>query len=89
MKREQVNIGYIDVPLAYQNFNQEFKIKFCNNLIDNMLKMIENELQAAPEINRINFLQELLESSLITNENLENYEICSVLRDCINQINDC
>jgi hypothetical protein len=88
MRREQVNIGYIDVPLEYNKFNDEYKIKFCNNLIDSMLRMIENELQAAPEINRINFLQELLESSLITNEELENYEVCIILRDCLNQFND-
>ena len=88
MRREQVDIGYIDVPVAYANFNDEYKIKFCNNLIDGMLRMIENELQAAPEINRINFLQELLESSLITNEELENYEVCTILRDCLNQFND-
>jgi hypothetical protein len=89
MKREQVNIGYIDVPLEYAKFEDSIKKEFCNNLIDSMLRMIEKELSRAPEINRINFLQELLESSLITNVNLENYEVCTILRDCLNQINDC
>jgi hypothetical protein len=88
MKNNQIEIGYIDVPKNYTNFTEDFKIMFCNNFIDRMLTMIERELQRAPEINRIDFLQELLESSLITNEELENYEVCQILRDCIKQIND-
>lgn len=88
MKKNQIEIGYMDVPKNYTNFTDEFKVRFCNNFIDRMLMMIENELQRMPEINRIDFLQELLESSLITNEELENYEVCQILVDCLKQIND-
>lgn len=88
MNREQINLGYIDVPLEYGLFDNETKEAFCNSLIDNMLRMIERELSRTPEINRISFLQQLLESSLISNENMENYEVCEILKDCLNKIND-
>ena len=89
MSREQINIGYIDVPIEYSLFKDDLKKAFCNNLIDSMLMLIEKELSRTPEINRINFLQELLQSSLISNENLENYEVCQILKDCLNSINEC
>lgn len=80
-------IGFLDIPTNYIKYDDETKILFCNDLIDTMLRLIEKDLSKAPEINRINFLIQVLESSLITNENMENYEVCSVLRDCLNQIN--
>jgi hypothetical protein len=89
MKRSnQINLGWMDIPKDYIKYDDETKILFCNDLIDTMLRLIERDLSRAPQINRINFLIQVLESSLITNENMENYEVCSVLRDCINQIND-
>ena len=85
---KRIKLGYIDVPVEYANFDEETKDAYCNNLIDDFLHLIEKELSRTPEINRINFLQQILQSSLITNENLENYEVCIILRDCLNKIND-
>jgi hypothetical protein len=85
---DRINIGYMDVPIEYHNFTQELKDEFCNNFIDTMLHIIERELSRTPEINRIYFLQQILESSLITNENLENYEVCNIINDCLKKLND-
>jgi hypothetical protein len=40
-----------------------------------------------PMYNRIDFLNEVLDSSIMTNEEEEQYEICSVLLDCKKQLN--
>jgi len=80
-------IGWLDIPTEYMKYDDETKLVFCSDLIDTMLRLIEKDLSKAPEINRINFLIQVIESSLITNENLENYEVCCVLKDCLNVIN--
>lgn len=81
-------VGYMDVPLDYIKYDKETQDVFCNNLIDDMLMLIENELSSAPEINRVGFLISIMESSLITNEQLENYEICAVIKNCLKLLND-
>ena len=40
-----------------------------------------------PHINRISFLDEVLESSLMTNEEDEEYIVCQVLFDCRKYLN--
>ena len=47
---------------------------------------IDKELD--PEINRISFLDDVLESSLMSNEEDEEYTVCQVLFDCRKLIND-
>jgi hypothetical protein len=84
----KINIGYMDVPINYHSYSQEIKDAFCNNFIDSMLHIIEKELSRTPEINRIYFLEQILQSSLITNENLENYEVCHIINDCLKKLND-
>jgi hypothetical protein len=77
----------MDVPIDYIKYDDETKVLFCNDLIDTMLRLIEKDLSRQPQINRINFLIQILESSLITNENMENYEVCSVLSHCLKLLN--
>ena len=80
-------IGWMDVPIDYIKYDDETKVIFCNDLIYTMLRLIEKDLSRAPEINRINFLIQVIESSLITNENMENYEVCLVLKNCLELLN--
>jgi hypothetical protein len=87
-KPNQIKLGYMDVPVDYASYTEEVKDAFCNNFIDTMLHLIEKELSRTPEINRIYFLKEVLESSLITNENMENYEVCHIINDCLKKLND-
>jgi hypothetical protein len=84
--KEQVDIGFIDVPKEYELFDDERKIKLCDNIIQSMLVQMD---KVTPKyINRITFLNEILESSLITNEEQENFEVCVVLRDILKRLND-
>jgi hypothetical protein len=85
-KQEQVDIGYIDIPKEYNKFPPERKKDVCINIIDMLLLDMDKYLD--PTINRIDFLNEVLESSLVSNEDLEQYEVAQVLYDCIKELND-
>jgi len=79
-KEEHIELGWIDVPINYFKLGDDVKKILCNKLIDVLYENIDRDLD--PEINRITFLDEVLESSIITNEQLEQYVICQVLLDC-------
>jgi hypothetical protein len=83
--RKQYRLGHIDVPVKYCEFSNEQKIEIQDNLIDSLLHNIDKNLP--PEINRITFLSEVLESSLITNEKMELYEVCQVINDTRKRLN--
>lgn len=85
-KRKRTDIGYIDIPQEYCELDTNEKRAICNKIIDMLLRQIDKEL--APEINRINFLDEILQSSLISNEELEQYEICACLKNIREILNE-
>jgi hypothetical protein len=86
MERNHDEIGYIDIPKEYCYFTKNEKRAVCNKLIDMLLYTIDKELD--PTINRITFLDEVLESSIISNEHLEQYEICQCLYDIRTILNE-
>ena len=86
MRRNHEEIGFIDIPQEYCNFNKKEKRAVCNKIIDMLLTSIDKELD--PVINRITFLNEVLESSIISNEELEQYEICQCLNDIRTILNE-
>jgi len=83
---DHIELGYFDIPKAYPDFTTQQKVKVCNKIIDVLLEHIDKHLD--PTINRITFLDEVLESSLMTNEEDEEYTVCQVLFDCRKLIND-
>ena len=85
-KKKREEIGYIDIPREYCELNTEEKRNVCNNIIELLLGKIDKQL--APEINRITFLDQILESSLISNEELEQFEICACLLDIRKILNE-
>jgi hypothetical protein len=84
MKEEEIDIGSIDVPIDYSKLNSKQKKAVCNNLIDTLLMSIDRTLP--PHINRIQFLDEVLESSIESNNDLERYEISQTLYDMRKQL---
>ena len=84
-KEEHIELGFIDIPKAYSTFTAKQKEVVCNHIIDLLLLDIDKHLD--PTINRISFLHEVLESSLITNEQDEEYIVCQVLFDCRKYLN--
>ena len=84
MRREQVELGWVDIPKEYFNLTPYRKKVICNNIIDTLLVALERDLD--PTINRITFLDEILESSILSNNELEQYEVSAVLNDCRKQL---
>ena len=84
MKEDEIDIGSIDVPIDYSKLNSKQKKAICNNLIDTLLMTIDRTLP--PHINRIQFLDEVLESSIESNNDLERYEISQTLYDMRKQL---
>lgn len=76
----------MDIPQEYCYFSSEEKRAVCNKLIDMLLTTLDRELD--PVINRITFLDQVLESSIISNEELEQYEICQCLLDIRTILNE-
>jgi hypothetical protein len=85
MKEEEIDIGDIVVPIDYSKLNHKQKVAICDNLIDTLLMSIDRSLP--PHINRIQFLDEVLESSIESNNDLEQYEISQTLYDMRKRLN--
>lgn len=86
MMSRSVKLGFIDIPKDYIDLPLENRIEICDTLIDVLLRKIDKNL--APQYNRVDFLLEVLESSLETNIEEETYEVATVIRDCINRLNE-
>lgn len=86
MREEHIEIGYMDIPVGYNELDDNKKKVLCDKIIDTMLLSLDKQLPLY--VNRIDFLIGVLESSLIINEQDENYEVCSVIRDIIKRLND-
>lgn len=83
---KHVKVGELEVPVDYFNFNKEDKENLCNNIMDMMLRILDRQLR--PDLDRMKVLDKLLESSIITNQEQEEYEVCQVLVDIRNLINE-
>jgi hypothetical protein len=86
MDEEQITIGFIDIPVKYWSMTQEEKDKMCNKIIKVLIQALDKEL--SPEINRIAALDDIMESSILTNELEENYEICEVFNNIRKILNE-
>jgi hypothetical protein len=78
-------VGEIEIPLNYFTMSDEDKKALCLGLFETMLDTLNRT--AKPEFDRFMILDKLLDSSIITNEEEENFEICAVLRDIQKLIN--
>jgi hypothetical protein len=81
-----IKVGELEVPIDYFRYDKETKSIVCEEILDAMLHMLDRELK--PDLDRIEILDRLLESSIITNQEQEQYEICQVLMDIRTLINE-
>ena len=84
--RESVDMGYVGIPKQYFVYDKQTKILICNEIIDRILIQIDKELD--PTINRIQFLDAMMESSIETNLEDENYEVVQVFSDVRKLLNE-
>jgi len=84
--REHVELGYIDVPKQYCKLEQNKKDILCMKIIDMLLHQIDEQVD--PTINRIDLLDEIMESSIESNLEEENYEVVQVYSDIRKILNE-
>lgn len=84
--RKKINIGKIDIPTDYFHYDEIKKKEVCEDLLEVLYIFIDRELDE--KYNRIEFLKEVLQSSLESNVQLETYEVAAVLSDCIKILNE-
>lgn len=84
--KEHVDIGTIEIPKDYLLFDEETKKIVCDNIIDVLLKHIDPFMEEDDD--RIEYLMGIFESSIITNEQDELYEMCQIMKDCKTRLNE-
>lgn len=86
MTTNKMKIGEIHIPIEYFELTVEEKDYLVNELLNEMLIQIDkNVIQG---VNRIEVLEHILESSIETNIQDETYEICAVLYDIKQKLNE-
>jgi len=83
---DKLRIGYIDVPKDYWDIDEEKKTEMCNKIIDKLYLYLDRNLD--PSIDRISFLYAVLDSSLESNIEYENYEVAAIITDCKKILNE-
>ncbi len=86
MGREKIRLGMIDVPTDYFEYTPQQKKDLCDKLLDKLYLYIDIRLHTS--IDRIEFLREVLVSSMETNAEEEQYEIAEVIKDCIKLLDE-
>ena len=81
-----VKVGELEIPVDYFNMSKEDKEVLCNVIMDSMLTVLDRELKS--DVDRIEIFNKILESSIITNQEQEEYEICQVLMDIRTLVNE-
>ena len=83
---EHVDIGVLHIPKDYMLFDEPTKKIVCDNIIDALLKHIDPYLDEDQD--RIEYLMGIIDSSIITNEQDELYEMCQIMKDCKTRLNE-
>jgi hypothetical protein len=85
-RKAQIKIGDIEIPKEYFKLKQEDKNEICEYIADKIYKMVDKQLHSG--VDRLSVVDLIIQSSIITNEEEENYELCQVLVDIRNLINE-
>jgi len=81
-----VKVGEMEIPSDYFSMNEEDKQIICNSILESIMYLLEKHVNT-DEVDRRVILDRIIESSIITNEMEENYEVAGVLFDIQKLIN--
>ena len=76
---KSVKVGELQVPLDYFELSKKDKRDLCLNIADAIITILVENLN--PKIDKMDIMERLLDSSIQSNEQEENYEVCQVLKD--------
>jgi predicted hydrolase (HD superfamily) len=83
---KNIKVGELEVPSDYFSLPQEDKDVICNSILESIMYLLEKHVDNE-YFNRKMVLERIIESSIITNEMEENYEVAGVLFDVQKLIN--
>jgi hypothetical protein len=83
---KNIKVGELEIPADYFSLPQEDKDVICNSILESILYLLEKHVDNE-YFNRKIVLEKIIESSIITNEMEENYEVAGVLFDVQKLIN--
>lgn len=83
---KSVKIGELEIPTDYWSLDNQNRRELCLTIVDAIVTLLDKLVH--PEFNRIAILNAIIDSSIETNEKEENYEICGVLNDIKQIINE-
>jgi hypothetical protein len=86
LKNKHIKVGELEIPASYWDMTEIEKEQLCLTIMDSMLTILDHNLSR--EINRLDMLDTLLQSSIMVNEAQENYEVTDVMARIRELIND-
>lgn len=86
MEEKHIKIGELEIPKDYWTMQEDDRYELCLTIIDGMLTLIDKHVAA--DVDRMIVLDQLLNSSIESNEQNENYEVCQMLLDLKKIINE-
>ena len=81
-----LKIGEMEVPEQYFGLSPDDKKLICDVILNKMLHLV-NRMPTA-NMEKMDVMYLLIDSSIITNEEEENFEVCQVLMDIRNLLNE-
>ncbi len=86
METKHVKVGELEIPATYWEMTEEDKTQLCLTIMDSMLIILDKHLNEG--INRMDVLDKMLQSSIMVNQEQEEYEICEVMTKIRKLINE-
>jgi len=83
---KSIKVGELEIPADYFSLPQDDKDVICNSILESILYLLEKHVDDE-YVNKKIVLERIIESSIITNEMEENYEVAGVLFDVQKLIN--
>jgi hypothetical protein len=86
METKSVKIGDLEIPTDYWSMDKTDRRELCLTIVDAILTLLDKLVN--PEYCRKSLINAIIDSSIETNVNEENYEVCQVLSDIKQIINE-
>jgi len=76
----------MEIPQEYFKLSDEDKKLICDVILNKIYYMVDR--MSTGDMPKLDFIYLLIDSSIITNEEEENFEVCQVLMDIRNLLNE-
>jgi hypothetical protein len=83
---KSIKVGELEIPTDYWTLSEDEKRGLCLLIVEAIITVLDEHI--GNRIPRMDVLEKLLQSSIETNEQDENYEVCQVLTDIQKIINE-